>query len=177
MRTINFKAVAALLFERCATNKGILPVVGVDGKTYYLSPTNFNSSSAYPYNTTLTLALGANAAGFCVGSGTTAATENDSNLVNQITSGLTANIQQNPHLDENDNPVVDFDLMITNTSASPIVIGEIGFRQNLYTATAADGTSLTNRLFLIDRTVLDSPVTIEAGAYAVIRYTMKTSVT
>lgn len=176
MRTKNFKAAAAMMFERCGVNKGMLPVVGVDGNTYYLSPTNFNNSSAYPYSVTLSLTTGATSAGFCVGSSSVAATENDSNLVNQITSGLTANIQQNPHLDENGNPVVDFDLMITNTGASPAVIGEIGFRQILYTATVADGTSLSNRLFLLDRTVLASPVTIEAGAYAVIRYTMKTTI-
>lgn len=175
MRTKNFKAVAAMMFERCGVNKGLLPVVGVDGNTYYLTPNNY--SNGYPYNTTLTLQGNSTYAGFCVGSGSTAATEDDYDLVNQITSGLSASIVQNAYLDEDDNPAVDYDLMITNTSAEPIIIGEIGFKQPLYTSTVqGTGTSLYNRVCLLDRTVLASPVTIEAGAYAVIRYTMKSSV-
>lgn len=174
MRTKNFTNLMAMIFERCGVAKGLLPVVGRDGVTYYVGPTSPGNNSAFPYTGTWALQTNANNAGFCVGSGTTAADEDDYDLESQITSGISASVVVNPGLDESDNPYVAYDLTITNTGSESITIGEIGFKQSLYTTTAADGTSFSNRTFLLDRTVLDTSVTIPAGSYAVIRYTLKT---
>lgn len=176
MRTKNFKNFMAMIFERCGTAKGLLPVKDTSGTTYYVGPTTPNSSSGFPYSCTLTLQTSVSSAGFCVGSGSTAPTEDDYNLVNQITSGLSASIVTNVYLDDDGNPAVDYDLMITNTGSAPVTIAEVGFKQNLYSTSTEGGTSFGNRACLLDRTVLSEPVTIEAGAYAVIRYTMKTTI-
>lgn len=174
MRTKNFKNLMAMMFERCGVSKGLLPAVGRDGVTYYVGPSTPGNSSAFPYTGTWTLQTSANAAGFCVGSGTAAASENDYELAGMITSGLSASIVSNAFLDNDGNPSVNYDLTITNTGSAAVTIAEIGFKQNLYATTTEGGTSFTNRVFLLDRTVLSNPVTIQSGDYAIIRYTLKT---
>ena len=171
MRTKNFKTMMAMMFERCSVNKGLLPMVGRDGVTYYAGP----STGAGYQNPGWAFQLNAGNQGFCVGSGATAESENDYELENMITAGLSASVVTNPHLDEDDYPSVDFDLTITNVSSETITIAEIGMKQPLSSTTALGGTSFSNRVFLIDRTVLEQPVPIPAGEYAIIRYTFTTS--
>lgn len=177
MRTKNFLNLMATIFERCGVSKGLLPVVGRDGVTYYVGPTTPGSGSGFPYSVALTFQTSAVGAGFCVGSGDTAATENDYELESMITSGISASVIASVDLDEDGNPTVNYDLVITNTGSAAITIAEIGFKQSLYTTTAEGGTSFSNRTFLLDRTVLDTPVTIASGDFAVIRYTLKTEIT
>ena len=165
----------AMMFIRCSTAKGLLPVKGRDGATYYVGPTT--PSYGFPYSGTWSLQTGVNNAGFCVGSGATAATEDDYELANMITSNVSASIVSNPSLDEDENPTVVYDLTITNTGSTAVTIAEIGFKQSIYTTTAVGGTSFTSRTFLLDRTVLAEPVTIPAGEFAVIRYTFVSDVT
>lgn len=174
MRTKNFKNFMAMIFERCGTAKGLLPVKDTNGTTYYVGPSS--PGAQFPYSVTTTLQTSVSSAGFCVGSGSTEPTEDDYNLANQITSGLSASIVTNVYLDDDGNPAVDYDLMITNTGSAPVTIAEIGYKQTLYTTNANGGTSFGGHTCLLDRTVLSEPVTIEAGAYAVIRYTMKTTI-
>lgn len=174
MRTKNFLNLMALVFERCNITKGLLPCKDYTGATYYITPNTFGS--AFPYSATQTLTTSASSTGFCVGSGTTAATENDYNLESQITSGISSSVVVNPYLDDNNDPCVDFDLTITNTGSTPLTIAEIGYKQNIYCTTAQGGTSASYKLCLLDRTVLDQPVTIPASDYAVIRYTIKTDI-
>ena len=172
MRTKNFKTMMAMIFERCSVNKGLLPMVGRDGVTYYAGP----STGAGYQNPGWAFQLNAGNQGFCVGTGATAESENDYELENMITAGLSASVVTNPHLDEDDYPSVDFDLTITNVSSETITIAEIGMKQSLSSTTALGGTSFSNRVFLIDRTVLEQPVPIPAGEYAIIRYTFTTSI-
>jgi hypothetical protein len=172
MRTKNFKTMMAMMFERCAVNKGMLPMVGRDGVTYYAGP----STGAGYQNPGWAFQLNPTYAGFCVGTGATAESENDYELESMITAGLSASVVTNPHLDEDDYPSVDFDLTITNVSSETITIAEIGMKQPLSSTTELDGTAFGNRVFLIDRTVLEHPVSIPAGEYAIIRYTFTTSI-
>lgn len=175
MRTKNFINLMAMMFQRSNVNKGLLPVVGRDSVTYYVGPTTPGNSSGFPYAGTWTLQTNANSSGFCVGSGSTAATENDYELASMITSGLSASVVATASLDGG-NPTAVYDLTITNTGSEAVTIAEIGFKQNLYTTTTEGGTSFSNRVFLLDRTVLDEPVIIPAGEFAVIRYTLKTDI-
>ena len=147
MRTKNFKTMMAMMFERCAVNKGMLPMIGRDGVTYYAGP----STGAGYQNPGWAFQLNPANSGFCVGSGATAESENDYELESMITAGLSASVVTNPHLDE------------------------IGMKQPLSSTTELDGTAFGNRVFLIDRTVLEHPVSIPAGEYAIIRYTFTTS--
>lgn len=151
--------------------KGMIAVTGVNATTYYVA-NNINSSM--PSSITGDFTLNASAAGISVGSGNTAATENDYQLENTITSGLSCLINRRCDLDANGNPFLQFDLMLTNTSGADITIKEIGYKQNLRCSDALNGVTLNNRLCLLDRTVLTNAVTIEPGDYAVIRYILKT---
>lgn len=177
MRTKNFQNLMAMMFVRSGTSKGLLPVKGRDGVTYYVGPITPGNSSAFPYSGSWTLQTSASYAGFCVGSGAIAATEDDYELASMITSGISASIVTSAELDEDGNPTTVYNLTITNTGSTAVTIAEIGFKQNLYTTTAEGGTSFSNRVFLLDRTVLDVSVTIPAGEFAVIRYTFASDIT
>ena len=172
MRTKNFRAMMAMIFERCAVNKGMLPMVGRDGVTYYAGP----STGAGYQSPNWAFQLNPNYAGLCAGTGATAESENDYELDSMITAGLAASVVTNPHLDGDGNPAVDFDILITNTSSETITIAELGMKQSLSSTTELDSASFGNRTFLIDRTVLAQPVAIPAGEYAVIRYTFTTPI-
>lgn len=107
--------------------------------------------------------------GFVIGSGTTAATENDYWLESQITTGFTGGVMvgnqtRGAQLDDNGNPKARYILTVQNTSSNSMTIGEIGCAYNpdsLYPAES--GGSSVNSALLTFRTVLDTPVVIPAG--------------
>lgn len=172
MLTNNFHALMGLILT--ANNsvvKGQLPVKDVTNTTRYAA-NQCNSSMPYTVNTDFTLT--ANNAGISVGSGGTAATESDYQLESPITSGLSALMNRSSGLDANGYPFIQFDIMLTNTSESSITIREIGYKQSLRASDTLSGTSVSNRVCLIDRSVLGTAVTVGSGSYAVIRYQLKT---
>lgn len=168
MLLTNFKHMMALILERTSVNKGLLPVRRYDGTTYYLCANSLPWLSSPAYG----LALSESATGICLGTGNTAATVDDYKLQTQITQGIQAAITQTLELASGD-PVLTFDIAVTNTSASDITVREIGYRQTLYASTLLNGGG-GNQSFLLDRTVLAVPITIEAGNVGVIRYSLKT---
>lgn len=103
-------------------------------------------------------------AGIVLGSGTAPATRSDYKLENQITSGLT-------HLvttitDEDGNRT--YKLTLNSTTSEPITIGEIGI-MGMFLTGGGSGTNYA----LMERTVLDEPVTIPAGGVGVVEYTIR----
>jgi len=92
-----------------------------------------------------------------LGTGNTAATTSDYNLENDITSSLNMSTYVAGNA-SNDGIHVVFTIGGTNTTSSDVVIKEIGFIKNFYIST---NTNTTPSLF--NRTVLDTPETIEAG--------------
>jgi hypothetical protein len=168
MLTNNFNAMIAIVLQRCSTYKGLLPITAYNGTQYWINPgTNLSS-------VTMTLTTSASGTGICVGTGNTAAAATDYQLESPITSGLTASVTQMVGVDGSGNPYLTFDVTITNTGSASVTIKEIGYRQNLSGATENGGSSVSNRVCLLDRTVLDEPVTIAAGGIGTIRYTLKT---
>ena len=111
-----------------------------------------------------TSATFSNTNGICLGSGTTPATVNDYNLESRITSGLSASVAQSN--DENNDPV--YIIAITNTSNEAITIAEVGMIGQLY-----QGTNNSSTMVLYERTVLDTPITIEAGGIGQVTYTIR----
>lgn len=100
-----------------------------------------------------------------LGRGRTPATVNDYKLENMITSGLSATVSNS--VDENGDCTQK--LVITNTSSGDITIGEIGLSAPFYRSTISSDRGMA----LMDRTVLDEPVTIPAGGIGMIDYTIK----
>lgn len=143
----------------------------VSGNDRFLVP---NFASQYPHTIAQAYTTGGTTTGIWFGSGNTPATENDYQLASRITSGLTVTNAVSGGVDASGNPYTTNVFTIRNTSNSTITIAEIGNVQRFSAATSAGGTSGSNTPFLIDRTVLSSPVVIAAGETAVIDYTTKT---
>ena len=131
---------------------------------YSTSGTNVMESVAF-YMTKAVFASGTE--GIVLGSGTTPATVYDYALESLITSGLNANVVRSA--DGGDNLV--YVLTLTNTSVEEITIGEIGIVDQAYT-----GEGSGYKQVLMERTVLDSPVTLSAGAVAVVTYTISLAI-
>ena len=176
MLTKNFKRMMSLILERSSADpKGMLAAVGTDGSTTYYLMNKFDSTSIFPYAVNYTWRKNYSDPGIVLGSGSTAATEDDARLESIITAGLTVTVTQNSYV-RGGVPCVDYNLAINNTGSAAATIAEIGFVQNLYAATASGATSGSYYRFLLDRTVLARPVTIPAGGTGIIRYTLKTEV-
>lgn len=102
--------------------------------------------------------------GVIFGSGTIPPTIDDYNLSGSLLTTITASVNYNFTTDDS-GVCYEAVYTITNTGASEITIGEIGL--------LAGGDSAPNKKFLVERTVLDNPVTIPAGGIGQVTYTIR----
>ena len=119
----------------------------------------------------------ASAVGITVGSGNTPATDEDYCLETPITSGLTGVIAFSKGNDSGDIPWLSMNIVLQNSTNSDITVKEIGLKGAMHYGNTAGGARSSQAVFLIDRTVLATPVTIPAGSNAAIIYTLKTNYT
>lgn len=103
--------------------------------------------------------------GIVLGSGTTPATINDYCLESRITSNLTCSTTITKN-ENNDRVLI---ITATNSGNSDIVIGEVGY----HGSAPVSAQSSSSTAVLIERTVLDSPITIAPGGVGQIIYTIK----
>lgn len=161
-------AIAGMTASLTSGNPGRLPIKATNGSTFYFG--NYSGSNrSWPFNQSHGFVT-SSTAGFCVGSGNTQPTLSDYTLESIITSGLQGAATSTTGIDSNGNIYLNVDIVITNTSDQSITIREIGWIGVLQCAASVGGTSLSAKYALVDRTVLDNPVTIEAGEYETIRY-------
>lgn len=175
MITKNYKNTVKCLLESCSSEKkGLLPVTTSQKINVFVSA-YFYDTSLFPYSTKTTVSLGGTTSGIQIGSGTTPASEDDYALEAIITSGFSSSVSSVNGVDEDDNPYLIFNVMITNTSASDITVGEIGYSQTMYCTTEKGSEKSGDRYnLLFDRSVLDEPVTIPPNETKAIKYTLKT---
>lgn len=173
MITKNFKARAATLLQMGSVSIGKLSVKDIGGTTRYLS---LSGSSSFPSTVTSSVAIGSSSPGIHIGSGSTAASEDDYELESRITSGLSSSsTTQTYDVDSSGNPYLEYLFTLTNNTSSDIVVREIGYVQQFRLADTQGGSiTSANRYLLLDRTVLDTPVTVPANDSAAIKYTLKT---
>lgn len=177
MLTKNFNNLMAMMLQA----RGDAIYSGLTVKTVlnderYLS-SRYNDGYCWPYAAYRDCRLN-NEPGIHFGSGTTAPTEDDYYLESKITAGLQFQLGVVNGMDSAGNPYLRYDIMVTNTNqvgGASITIGEVGYTQNVIVVNAA-GTSLDRVTVLLDRTVLNTPVTLAPQEYALIRYTLKTVV-
>lgn len=174
MLTKNFKHFMAMILERTSGYKGLLEVRAPNNTVYYLM--GYYDSYCFPYSVTQSFITNMNNPGIVLGSGDVAATEEDYTLQAQITSGITVTPTILTGLEEDGSPYLEYSLVIANNGANTVSIREVGYLQNLYIATTYESTSGTRRAFLLDRTVLATPVVILAGENGVVKYRLKTAV-
>lgn len=77
---------------------------------------------------------------------------------------------------DGDTVCVEYIFTAYNKTANDVVVSELGWVERLETSSAQNvRNSLTTTYVLLDRTVLDNPITIPAGETATITYTIKAS--
>lgn len=170
MLTRNYRNLMAQMVMAGGHLKSVLASKAIDGSTRYIS-NSVSNTSAFPYSVGTALQLGTGA-GISLGTGTTQPTLDDYTMEERITAGLSASVVRTVG-EEDGSPYVVYDLTVTNTSARAVTVTEIGYQQNILSAVSESG-SAGNAVHLLDRTLLDEPVTIPAGQYAVIRYKLQT---
>ena len=169
MVTKNFKNLLGMMLQSAAATVGVLPVADVTGRIWY-SPANF----AFPGSRTAAVTTNATAAGISVGTGSTAATENDVNLENTLTSGVSLSVTTPTLGQEGGEPYIEYVVTVTNTSGAELTVSEIGYKQTLKGTPKPDSTSASDVVCLIDRTVLDEAITLAANQAGTIVYRLKT---
>lgn len=153
-------------FTRSTIKNGL---TGLSGKTYDAIPQPNANYYWYLFFTKLNLNwntgnsdTGSTGIGF--GSGTTPPTIDDYKLESAISKGLSFSFTQS-----HGNPCT-WIITITNTSDKEITIAELGMFTSIYSSYYNSGSDITA---LVDRTVLDTPVTIPAGGIGKIEYAIK----
>ena len=174
MVTRNFKNILKMILATTGNipaTKGPT-VIDASGEIFYLSP----QFASYPYTVTKTAVLNL-AAGICVGSGVHpdyATNDNFVNLAQQIRSGANLNVTTVAFgYDEFAAPYADYKITITNTGSDELTIREIGYRQTVQGKRYSEANP-GNPTCLLDYTVLDTPVVIQAGDAGVIHYRLQT---
>lgn len=170
MITKNFKMIMQDILQLSYNVYGAYPVKDVNNNTRY----TVQKTPAAIQN--MEVATQLDQAGIHIGSGTTAATEDDYKLQAQITSGFSSSVVQSHEMDNDGNDVLNLDVTITNTGSSSITINEIGYVLDVMTSGSQGANVGTgSRKLMLDRTVFGTPVTIEVGGYETIRYSLKTT--
>ena len=171
MVTKNFKNLLAMMLQ-AGSNLGNLRMVAVTGRTRYAN----GVLTSFPNSVTKAVTLDANAAGISIGTGATAATEEDYQLEAPITSGVTMTLTQTSYGTDSPNlPYVQYDITVTNNSGSTLTVTEVGYKQTLSSVKYPDrNTDTATYVFMLDRTVLDTAVVIAAGDAGIIQYKLRT---
>ena len=171
MVTRNFLNLLAMTLESNSTVFGSLPVVDVYGRTWYAGGTfSFPASRAETYS----LAQGTGGVRF--GTGNSAESEDSVDLDNMITSGISVSLTSRvPGCVSPGNPTLTYTFAITNTGSSDLTITEIGYAQSVSAASKPTLSSTNNPMVLLDRTVLETPLTLVSGDAGVLVYTLKTN--
>ena len=173
MITNNFKALLGTVLQSSGTQWGFLPIRDTYGRQYFLDP-NFDSYT-FPYSRTLSVALSINGLGISLGRGNRAESERDYCLQDTITSGINVAITGGPVYPESPgNLYHQINMTVTNTSGSTIIINEIGYKQRVRAASGPYRNENNELVILLDRTVLETPLTLAAGDAGVIHYKLKT---
>ena len=182
MITRNFENMLATTLQGATSGVvfGTLPVTDVTGQVWYKA-VNWGST-CFPTAATDAATLDPAAAGVSVGTGSAAPTPFDVNLKQTLTGGISLAVSAVvPGADSPGNPWIRYHLTVTNTSTAPVTVREVGFKQTIRVKRRPGPDSnlatMTNRVCLLDRTVLAEPVTIAPGDAGVILYKLRTNAT
>lgn len=156
----NFKIVC----QGKLTNSTLSGCKGLLGTSFQYFPSNNTSNTGRNigdftnmYNPVCAELVESGTAGVYFGTGSTPATENDYRLESPITSGLSFSNQSIAYTTDNEKVVMQSSYAVTNRTAEDITIREIGCTS--YIPKYSSGSVLC----MIERTVLDEPITIPAG--------------
>ena len=170
MVTRNFLNLLAMVLES-GSNVGCMSCRDVNGHERFLT-----GSFGFPYSPTRAFTLQPLYAGISIGTGTRAESEDDYNLEATITSGVNVVLTATSYGVESPwYPFVRYDLTVTNTGANPLTVTEVGYKQSIDTTKLIGSTIRQNSVVLLDRCVLDTPVTIAPGDAGIVSYRLQTN--
>lgn len=173
MVTRNFKTLLKMMLTASGTIASNGPtVIDNTGEIFYL----MHNFSYFPYSVATSAVLNLNA-GIYVGSGVHpdyATNDNFANLAQQIFSGANLNVTTvSVGQDEFAAPYVDYKITVTNTGSEELTICEVGYAQRLKGKRHSKAI-VSDIVCLLDYTVLDTPLVIQAGDAGVIHYRLQT---
>ena len=169
MITNNYEALISQTIVSSSVVYGNNRVVDVNNEVRYLC-----GSIGFPNSISGSVTLNATSAGISIGTGNTPATKNDTNLESTITSGvITTMVSTTVESETNGDPFLKYIFSVVNTGSSALTIREIGYKQTLTTTILPGYTSSTSVVCLLDRTVFDTPIAIQAGDAGVVEYKLK----
>ena len=171
MVTRNFKNMLTMALTASATQYAGCQVIDVDGRSWFLN----RKFTSFPYSITASLTTTANAAGISIAAGDPQdASKNDdraNNLLNTITSGVTLTlVSTTSGTDSFGAPYVEYKITITNTGSEALTIREVGYKQKLRCMKYVGDSGDSEVVFLLDRTVLETPLVIQPGDAGVLHY-------
>lgn len=157
----------------CLNNAAVGTVKTLTGESY--SPASYNDAIklCYKVNSYNTASLHylrnslSDYSGPVIGTGTTAPTVDDYFLSGDVITTFTSSVNITTE-DTEDGSIITALYTITNTGDSAFTVGEIGLL-----GTAKSGQNDPKYRVLFERTVLDSPVTIEPGGVGQVTYTIR----
>lgn len=131
----------------------------------YMTPT-INSGSYYASLSRMAKSIGDTNLGIIIGTGDTPVTPDDYKLSGSMITAFAGSVASSCAVDENGTTLTAL-CTITNSSSQSITIREVGL---LGKEKSSPSTSST---ILVERTVLDAPLTIDPGGVGQLTYTIK----
>lgn len=171
MLTKNGKAAIAVWMTAFSSTVARFPVKSTTNVTWYAGYRN----SAWPEGAYTSLITSAVTNGVVVGSGDTPVTEDDYELDSMITSGITGSVSI-LRTETSNSVSAKLAVTIQNSGNESVTIREIGLIQPVGVANTKGNNTSTQYPCLVERTVLDTPVVIDAGDYETIEYTITVGV-
>ena len=169
MITNNYEALISQTIVSSSVVYGNNKVVDVNNEVRYLC-----GSIGFPNSVSGSVTLNATSAGISIGTGNVPATKNDTNLESTITGDVIITMISTTVGNEiNGDPFLKYIFSVVNTDSSALTIREIGYKQTLTTTIFPGYTSSTSVVCLLDRTVFDTPIVIQAGDAGVVEYKLK----
>lgn len=170
MITRNYKAILGSMLASSTTVAAGPCILDVTHRPYYVV------KMPYPTSPTIAVTTSATSAGISIGtSGERPTDDTVYNLLAPIDASLiTLTLSAQSHACEGpDSAYSLYKVTITNISEETITIREIGYKQPILCTYYQGNTSTTSPVVLLDRTVLDTPIVIQAGEAAVIDYKLQ----
>jgi hypothetical protein len=170
-----YKCIAGnMLYNYDSTYINFKNINGADKKlrasNYDVFRLGYNTTSGYTIPSLYSLAKSLTSnSGVVLGSGTTPPTMDDYTLSGEVFTNFTFTADVKKEIDE-DGVTFTANYTITNTGDSDFTIGEIGL---LSTLSESTGSGYAENKGLLERTVLDAPVTIPSGGIGQLTYTVR----
>lgn len=109
--------------------------------------------------------------GIVFGDGNTAPTLSDYTISGKIIKGLTVSVIKSADIDEPGTTSKSVLYTITNGNDTAVTIREVAYIYGLY-GYNGNSSTLNSNYIMLDRTVLDAPITIDPGSVGQITYTI-----